>query len=106
MRKPRLAVVSPFIDKCHGTERRVAEWISRLDEDFEIHVYSQRVEDVNLEKICEMGPWDVRDPVQDDFLEIDIFQGLAIHVVLEIRGQSRDPFRDAAFGAMTLVNEG
>src|SRR5438477_208562 len=51
MRKPRLAVVSPFIDKCHGTERRVAEWISRLDEDFEIHVYSQRVEDVNLEKI-------------------------------------------------------
>lgn len=51
MRKPRLAVISPFIDKRHGTERRVAEWISRLDEDFEIHVYSQRVEDVDLEKI-------------------------------------------------------
>ena len=51
MRKPRLAVVSPFLDKRHGTERRVAEWISRLDEDFEIHVYSQRVEDVDLEKI-------------------------------------------------------
>jgi UDP-glucose:(heptosyl)LPS alpha-1,3-glucosyltransferase len=51
MRKPRLAVISPFIDKRHGTERRVAEWISRLGEDFEIHVYSQRVEDVDLEKI-------------------------------------------------------
>jgi UDP-glucose:(heptosyl)LPS alpha-1,3-glucosyltransferase len=51
MRKPRLAVVSPFVDKRHGTERRIAEWISRLDEDFEIHVYSQRVEDVDLEKI-------------------------------------------------------
>jgi UDP-glucose:(heptosyl)LPS alpha-1,3-glucosyltransferase len=51
MRKPRLAVVSPFIDKRHGTERRVAEWISRLGEDFEIHVYSQRVEDVDLGKI-------------------------------------------------------
>ena len=51
MRKPRLAVVSPFLDKRHGTERRVAEWISRLDEDFEIHVYSQRVEDIDLKKI-------------------------------------------------------
>ena len=51
MRKPRLAVVSPFIDKRHGTERRVAEWVSRLDEDFEIHLYSQRVADVDLAKI-------------------------------------------------------
>jgi UDP-glucose:(heptosyl)LPS alpha-1,3-glucosyltransferase len=51
MRKPRLAVVSPFIDKRHGTERRVAEWISRLDEDFEIHLYSQRVEDIDLAKV-------------------------------------------------------
>ena len=57
-------------------------------------------------KICEMGPWDLRDPVQDDFLEIDIFHALAIHVDFEILVQSRDPFRDAAFGAMTLVNEG
>ena len=51
MRKPRLAVISPFLDKRHGTERRVVEWISRLDEDFEIHVYSQRVEDIDLKKI-------------------------------------------------------
>jgi UDP-glucose:(heptosyl)LPS alpha-1,3-glucosyltransferase len=47
----RLAVVSPFIDKRHGTERRVAECVSHLARDFEIHVYSQRVEDVPLESI-------------------------------------------------------
>lgn len=49
--KPRLAVVSPFVDKRHGTERHVSEWISRLTDKFEIHVYSQRVEDVDLSKI-------------------------------------------------------
>ncbi len=46
--KPTLAVVSPFIDKRHGTERRVAEWTSRLTRDYEVHVYSQRVEDLDL----------------------------------------------------------
>jgi glycosyltransferase involved in cell wall biosynthesis len=51
MRKPRLAVVSPFIDKRHGTERRVAECISRLAADYEIHVYSGRVDDLNLEEV-------------------------------------------------------
>ena len=49
--KPRLAVISPFLDKRHGTERRVVEWISRLADAFEIHVYSQRVDDLNLSKI-------------------------------------------------------
>jgi glycosyltransferase involved in cell wall biosynthesis len=48
---PRLAIVSPFLDKRHGTERRVAEWISQLAGSFEIHVYSQRVEDVDLSAI-------------------------------------------------------
>ena len=47
----RLAVVSPFIDKRHGTERRVAEWVSRLPADYEIHVYSQRVEDLDASKM-------------------------------------------------------
>ena len=47
-RKPILAVVSPFIDKRHGTERRVAEWTSRLTADYDVHVYSQRVEDLDL----------------------------------------------------------
>ncbi|HYA89649.1 MAG TPA: glycosyltransferase family 4 protein [archaeon] len=49
--KPRLAVVSPFLDKRHGTERRVVEWVSRLAETFEIHVYSQRVQDLDLTKV-------------------------------------------------------
>ncbi|MGB6430255.1 MAG: glycosyltransferase family 4 protein [Candidatus Acidiferrales bacterium] len=46
--KPILAVVSPFIDKRHGTERRIAEWTARLTEDYDVHVYSQRVEDLDL----------------------------------------------------------
>jgi glycosyltransferase involved in cell wall biosynthesis len=49
--KPRLAVVSPFLDKQHGTERRVLEWVSQLASAFEIHVYSQRVEDLDQSKI-------------------------------------------------------
>jgi glycosyltransferase involved in cell wall biosynthesis len=48
--KPRLVVVSPFLDKSHGTERIVVEWLSRLDDGFEIHLYSQRVEGVDLSK--------------------------------------------------------
>jgi UDP-glucose:(heptosyl)LPS alpha-1,3-glucosyltransferase len=46
-----VAVVSPFLDKQHGTERRVTEWVSYLAEVFEIHIYSQRVEDVDLSKV-------------------------------------------------------
>ena len=41
-RKPRIAIVSPFLDKNHGTERRVTEWVSQLADNFEIHIYSQR----------------------------------------------------------------
>lgn len=51
MQKPRLVVVSPFIDKRHGTERCVAEQVQRLADQYEIHVYSQRVEDLDLSKI-------------------------------------------------------
>ena len=47
-RKPRLAVVSPSLDKRHGTERLVVEWISRLTAAFEIHIYSQAVADMDL----------------------------------------------------------
>lgn len=50
-RRTRIAVVSPFLDKGHGTERTVIEWISRLDRDFAFHVYSQQVEDVDLSRI-------------------------------------------------------
>lgn len=49
--RPRLVVVSPFVDKRHGTERLVAEWLARLAETFEIHLYSQRVEDLDLSQV-------------------------------------------------------
>jgi glycosyltransferase involved in cell wall biosynthesis len=44
----RLAVVSPFVDRRHGTERALAELLERLARDygFEIHLYAQRVEDI------------------------------------------------------------
>ncbi|MGH9730936.1 MAG: glycosyltransferase family 4 protein [Candidatus Acidiferrales bacterium] len=50
-RRPRLAVVSPFVDKHHGTERYVAEWVLRLADQFEIHVYSQNVEGLDPSRI-------------------------------------------------------
>ncbi len=48
---PRIAVVSPFVDKRHGTERHIAEWLPRLANHYDIHLYSQRVEDIDLSKI-------------------------------------------------------
>ncbi|HEV2382725.1 MAG TPA: glycosyltransferase family 4 protein [Terriglobia bacterium] len=45
--RARIAVISPFIDKRHGTERCVAEQVERLARDYEVHVYSNRVEDVD-----------------------------------------------------------
>jgi UDP-glucose:(heptosyl)LPS alpha-1,3-glucosyltransferase len=46
----RLAVVSPFVDRRHGTERAVAELVERLARDYgcEIHLYAQRVEDLSV----------------------------------------------------------
>ena len=46
----QLAVISSFLDRRHGTERVVSELIERLagDYDCEIHLYSQRVEDLLL----------------------------------------------------------
>jgi UDP-glucose:(heptosyl)LPS alpha-1,3-glucosyltransferase len=49
-RKPKIAVVSPFLDKRHGSERIIVEWLSHLTE-FEIHVYSQQVEDFDRTKL-------------------------------------------------------
>ena len=49
-RKPRLAVVSPFLDKRHGSERIIIEWLSNLPDEFDLHVYSQRVEDFDESK--------------------------------------------------------
>ena len=46
----RLAVVSPFVDRRHGTERALAELLERFARDYgcEIHLYSQRVEDLQV----------------------------------------------------------
>jgi UDP-glucose:(heptosyl)LPS alpha-1,3-glucosyltransferase len=46
----RLAVVSPFVDRRHGTERALAELLERLSRNAhcEIHLYAQRVEDLAL----------------------------------------------------------
>lgn len=49
--KYRLAVISPFLDKRHGTERPVVEWLNGILEHFEAHVYSQSVEDLDLSQI-------------------------------------------------------
>ena len=61
-------MVSPFLDKGHGTERIVSEWISRLVEDFEIHVYSQHVEDVDLSRIIWHRIPRLRGPLLFNFL--------------------------------------
>jgi glycosyltransferase involved in cell wall biosynthesis len=45
-------VVSPFLDNAYGTERAVLRWIAPLTDLFEIHVYSQRIEDLDLSRIC------------------------------------------------------
>lgn len=44
----RLAVVSPFLDRKHGTERVILEQLERFaaDPNFEIHIYTQRLEDL------------------------------------------------------------
>ena len=49
--RPRIAIVPPFVDKRHGTERCVAEQIERLALDYDIHLFSSRVEDVDLSRI-------------------------------------------------------
>lgn len=46
----RVAVISPFVDRKHGTERAVAELVDRLAADHkdEIELYAQRVSDISL----------------------------------------------------------
>lgn len=49
--KPRIAVVSPSLDKCHGTERCIVEQLQHLAEEYEFHVYSQRVADLDISNV-------------------------------------------------------
>jgi UDP-glucose:(heptosyl)LPS alpha-1,3-glucosyltransferase len=51
-RRLRIAVVSPFVDRKHGTERAVAEILARLASEFEFHVYSERLDDVELDRVA------------------------------------------------------
>ena len=46
----RLAVVSPFVDRQHGSERALAELLERLARDYHcaIHLYAERVDDLPL----------------------------------------------------------
>jgi UDP-glucose:(heptosyl)LPS alpha-1,3-glucosyltransferase len=46
----RLAVVSPFVDRRHGTERALAELLERLSRDYgcEIHLYAERIADLGI----------------------------------------------------------
>lgn len=60
--KPRIAVVSPFLDKSHGTERILIEWFSRLGDDFELHIYSQRVDDFDRSKFIYHRIWELPGP--------------------------------------------
>ena len=61
---PCIAVVSPFLDKRHGTERYMAEQVERLARlhGYEVHLYCQRVEDIEgLEEFRRgQGPSDGR----------------------------------------------
>src|ERR1700693_5345371 len=44
----RIAVISPFLDRSHGTERCIVEQLERLalDSGTEIQIYAQRLQDV------------------------------------------------------------
>ena len=48
--KPRIDVISPFLDKHHGTELCIAEQIERLADEFDFHVYSTRISEVDTRK--------------------------------------------------------
>ena len=54
----RLAVVTPFIDRQHGTERALAELLDRLRRDYscEIHLYAERIADLSVVSPPEKKP--------------------------------------------------
>jgi glycosyltransferase involved in cell wall biosynthesis len=45
----RIAIVTPFLDRRHGTERVILEQLERISTkpDVELHVYAQRIEDLS-----------------------------------------------------------
>src|SRR5271168_3345175 len=51
----RIAVVSPFVDRRHGTERALAEVLERLARDYpcQVHLFAQQVTDLNFRTLNE-----------------------------------------------------
>jgi glycosyltransferase involved in cell wall biosynthesis len=53
----QIAVVSPFVDRRHGTERALSELLERLAQKYgcEVHLYSERVEDLQVSRFSGAG---------------------------------------------------
>lgn len=53
----RIAVISPFVDRRHGTERSVAELVDRLSRLYhdQIQLYAQSVSDMDLKPVIPQG---------------------------------------------------
>jgi len=47
-KNPKIAVITPFLDKQHGSERCLAEQIERIASHFEVYIYAHYVKDINL----------------------------------------------------------
>jgi glycosyltransferase involved in cell wall biosynthesis len=45
---PAIAVVTPFLDKSHGSERCLAEQVERIAHHYSVCIYTQRVSDLDL----------------------------------------------------------
>lgn len=56
----RLAVISPFLDARHGTERCVLEQLKRFPAGVDTHIYSERLEDLNGAARWPASPRDAR----------------------------------------------
>ena len=54
----RISVISPFVDRQHGTERAVAEFLAHLESQHKDHIdlYAQRVSDLDLKSPSPAGP--------------------------------------------------
>jgi glycosyltransferase involved in cell wall biosynthesis len=64
----RLAVVTPFIDRRHGTERALAELLDRLSREHscEIHLYAERVADLAVTPPNSKQPVILSRPQEDE----------------------------------------
>lgn len=79
----RIAVISPFLDRRHGTERCIVEQLERFagEPGAEIHIYAQRVEDLRG-----ITPYKYRTPARSDRDDADKSNRLFWHKVPAIPG--------------------